>query len=90
MSQLEFLLSLVFINEPINCKNLLSLEGIIRNFLWDDTEERHTYHLVLWDIICLSKACGGLGVRNIALFNIVLKENGCGDLGWRKSLEESG
>jgi hypothetical protein len=42
------------------------------NFLWDDTEDGRKYHLANWDLVCLKKEFGGLGVQNLQDYNLCL------------------
>jgi hypothetical protein len=45
---------------------------IQRNFLWGGCVEDKKYCWIKWDQICLPKDKGGLGVKNLELFNLVL------------------
>jgi hypothetical protein len=49
--------------------NLENLTKIIRKFFWEGTVEKKKYHLVRWDIVCKPKKKGGLGIKNLKLFN---------------------
>jgi hypothetical protein len=51
---------------------LLSLVRIQRNFLWGGGVEAKKLCWVKWDHICLPKAKGGLGVKNLEMFNLAL------------------
>ena len=42
------------------------------NFLWGGGALVQKPHLVRWNLVCLDKRKGGLGVRNLALMNIAL------------------
>ncbi|RVW89784.1 putative ribonuclease H protein [Vitis vinifera] len=53
-------------------KARLRLEKIQRDFLWGGGALIQKPHLVRWNLICLDKKKGGLGVRNLALINSVL------------------
>ncbi|RVW36937.1 hypothetical protein CK203_094919 [Vitis vinifera] len=57
----------------------LRLEKIQRDFLWGGGALVQKPHLVRWNLVCLDKRKGGLGVRNLALMNIALLKEG----GWR-------
>ena len=50
----------------------LRLEKIRRDFLWGGGALVQKPHLVRWNLICLDKKKGGLGVRNLALMNSAL------------------
>jgi hypothetical protein len=45
---------------------------IQRNFLWGGSIEEKKLGWVNWDHICLPKEQGGLGVKNLELFNVAL------------------
>jgi hypothetical protein len=47
------------------------MERIQRDFLWDDTEQIQKPHLIKWDVCCLTKNDGGLGIRKPHQMNIV-------------------
>lgn len=49
-----------------------SLIKIQRNFLWGINEVDRGMYWVAWDKICKPKEEGGLGVKNIELFNVAL------------------
>ena len=42
------------------------------NCLWDDTTEKHKYHLVNWETVSMCKEFGGLGIPNLRDLNICL------------------
>ncbi|RVX16265.1 putative ribonuclease H protein [Vitis vinifera] len=50
----------------------LRLEKIQRDFLWGGGTLAHKPHLVRWNLVCLEKRKGGLGVRNLSLMNNAL------------------
>ena len=50
----------------------LRLEKIQRDFLWGGGALVQRPHLVRWNLVCLEKRKGGLGVRNLVLMNKVL------------------
>jgi hypothetical protein len=54
------------------CCVIKSLERIQRNFLWGGGIAAKKICWVKWDQICLPKARGGLGVKNLDLFNLAL------------------
>jgi hypothetical protein len=48
------------------------LEKLQIDFLWGGIGDEFKFHLVNWRTICSSKASGGLGVRNLVMFNKAL------------------
>jgi hypothetical protein len=48
------------------------LECLHRDFLWDGSGRESKFHLVKWKTICSPVLGGGLGVKNIMLFNKAL------------------
>ena len=48
------------------------LECIQRNFVGGSSVECFKYPLVAWEKVCLSRELGGLGIRNLASFNLAL------------------
>ncbi|GLJ30994.1 hypothetical protein SUGI_0619410 [Cryptomeria japonica] len=48
------------------------LEKIQRTFLWTGLEEKKCLALVNWDIMCLPRSMGGLGIREINALNKAL------------------
>ena len=48
------------------------IERLQRDFLWSMVGEGKKDHLVSWDVVCKSKAKGGLGFGKIALRNVAL------------------
>ncbi|WJZ82701.1 hypothetical protein VitviT2T_002436 [Vitis vinifera] len=50
----------------------LRLEKIQRDFLWGGGALERKPHLVNWDIVCLDKRKGGLGVRRLSTLNRAL------------------
>lgn len=48
------------------------LEKLQRNFLWDGLVDEFEYHQVSWSKVCSSISEGGLGVRNLLMFNRAL------------------
>ncbi|RVW26439.1 hypothetical protein CK203_086136 [Vitis vinifera] len=50
----------------------LRLEKIQRDFLWGGDALEQRPHLVRWNLVCLERKKGGLGVRNLALMNKAL------------------
>ncbi|XP_070025308.1 uncharacterized protein [Nicotiana sylvestris] len=54
---------------PIPTKVQKQLDRIRRNFLWEGNNISHKIHLVKWTKVTLTKALGGLGVKDLALHN---------------------
>ena len=50
----------------------LRLEKIQRDFLWGGGALENKPHLVKWDIVCLNKRKGGVGVRHLNSLNKAL------------------
>jgi hypothetical protein len=48
------------------------LSQIIRNFWWGDEEDRRRMHWMSWDKITRPKSCGGMGFRDLRIFNQAL------------------
>ncbi|KAK3218139.1 hypothetical protein Dsin_012109 [Dipteronia sinensis] len=48
------------------CKKL---DRISRNFLWGHTIDKKVVHLLYWDVVCLPKKCGGLGLKKAKALN---------------------
>ncbi|XP_074300203.1 uncharacterized protein LOC141631432 [Silene latifolia] len=46
------------------------IEAICRNFLWDNSSEYHRAPLVAWTDICHTKKEGGLGIKNVEVWNV--------------------
>ena len=44
----------------------------IGHFFWDNTEEKHKYHLANWQMISQEKECGGMGVPDLRDLNLCL------------------
>jgi hypothetical protein len=51
------------------CKNI---DGVLYDFWWGNKEGKHRTCLVAWDDMSKMKHMGGLGFRNIELFNLAL------------------
>lgn len=51
---------------------LKALTGIQRKFLWGGCADLNKVNWVSWEKVCLPKHKGGLGVKNLELFNISL------------------
>jgi hypothetical protein len=48
------------------------LEQIIRNFWWGDEENRRRMHWLSWEKLVRPKSQGGVGFRNLRVFNQAL------------------
>jgi hypothetical protein len=57
---------------PIPMSIARRIEKLQRDFLWGGLEEEHKFHLVNWQQVCTPLYCGGLGIRNVAIFNKAL------------------
>ena len=55
---------------PIRLCN--EIEGLIRKFWWGQREDRRKNHWVRWEELCKPKNEGGMGFKNLALFNDAL------------------
>jgi len=42
------------------------------NFVWDDYENKHRYHLANWELVSMHMEFGGLGVPNPRNLNLCL------------------
>ena len=58
---------------PIGLCN--ELEGLIRRFWWGQRGDRRKIHWVRWEELCKPKSEGGMGFKNLALFNDALLAN---------------
>ena len=48
------------------------LESLIRKFWWGQRGERHKIHWVKWETLVQPKLDGGMGFKDLALFNDAL------------------
>ena len=48
------------------------LEGLIRRFWWGQKGDRRKIHWVRWEELCKPKGEGGMGFKDLALFNDAL------------------
>ncbi|KAK3183221.1 hypothetical protein Dsin_030507 [Dipteronia sinensis] len=48
------------------------LDKLNRNFLWGHTLDKKTVHLISWDIVCMPKRNGGLGIKKMKGMNQAL------------------
>ena len=66
-------LSIYFVSLFVTPKRVAArLEKIQRYFLWGGGDLEKKPHLVNWSIVCLEKHNGGLGFKNLSLFNKAL------------------
>ena len=70
---------------PIPVSMALRIDKIQRDFLWGGMGEGKKFHLVKWSHVCQPLKMGGLGVRNLRLFNQAL----LGKWLWRYGNEEN-
>ena len=68
---------------PIPMSIARRIEKLQRDFLWGGLEEEHKFHLVNWHQVCTPIYDGGLGIRDVAIFNKAL----LGKWLWRYSTE---
>lgn len=50
---------------PLPSSVLSELDKVCRQFIWGDTYMKRKIHTVSWDLICLPRDEGGLGIRKI-------------------------
>ena len=48
------------------------IESLIRKFLWGQKGDRRKVHWVKWETLCQAKSEGGMGFKDLALFNDAL------------------
>ena len=48
------------------------IESMIRKFWWGQRGDRRKIHWISWVVLCKPKAEGGMGFKNLALFNDAL------------------
>ncbi|GKG11089.1 hypothetical protein Tco_0342489 [Tanacetum coccineum] len=51
---------------------MIDIEQIMRNFLWCPGSDSRGKAKVAWDVVCLPKVEGGLGIRRLDYFNSAL------------------
>ena len=57
---------------PLPSSVAVKLEEIQRNFLWGSFGSDFKFHLVRWNIVKQPLILGGLGIRDLCLFNEAL------------------
>lgn len=66
-------LPVYFLSPVIAPKSVLKkLTRIQRLFLWGGSEDMNKISWMKWDVVCKPKSKGGLGVRNLEVFNLSL------------------
>ena len=50
----------------------LEIESLVRKFWWGQKGDRRKIHWVKWETLCLPKFEGGMGFKDLALFNDAL------------------
>jgi hypothetical protein len=51
------------------------VESQMTHCLWNNSDDRHNYHLVNWKQVCMRKEFGGLGVPDLRDLNLCLLES---------------
>ena len=62
------------------------LDKLSRDFLWGSSTVKRKMHLVKWDVVCLLRKKGGLGVKNMRLMNQALLAKAS----WRLAQDDKG
>jgi hypothetical protein len=62
------------------------IEKLQHDFLWGGLGVEFKYHLMSWSNVCSPISKGGLGIKNLMVFNRALLGNGCGVMGLRERL----
>jgi len=60
---------------------------MVKNFFWGGCEDNRKIFWIAWSSVCLSKECGGLGVRRLREFNLALLGIECW---WRSMVRRQG
>ncbi|GAU22999.1 hypothetical protein TSUD_98280 [Trifolium subterraneum] len=63
-----------------------SIESLLTNFFWGGCEDKRKIPWISWNIVCLRKEDGGLGVRQLREFNVALLGKWC----WRALVDKTG
>lgn len=62
---------------PIPASVANHIEKLQQDFLWEGIGEEFKYHLVSWAKVCSPSSEGGLGIRNLSMFNHALLGKWC-------------
>lgn len=54
---------------PLPSKTCLHIEWLTRKFLWSASPDKLKSNLVRWELVCLLKSEGGLGLHRVKEFN---------------------
>jgi hypothetical protein len=57
---------------PLSASVDVRIEKLQQDFLWGGLGEEFKYHLVSWSKVCSPISEGGLGIRNLLMFNRAL------------------
>jgi len=49
------------------------LVSLQRNFMWGENQQHKRISWVKWEVVCLPKSEGGLGIKDLAKFNAALR-----------------
>ena len=80
-SNISNLRTYLFFLFPIPTSIANRIARLQQNFSWGGLRDEPKFHLVKWATICAPLSFGGLGFRNLRIFNVALLGSGCGDLG---------
>ncbi|KAG5531062.1 hypothetical protein RHGRI_025876 [Rhododendron griersonianum] len=76
LSLLKYILTSMLVFHMSNLKFPVyvtkKISSILSNFLWSGAANKKSYHWKKWDSLCLSNSDGGLGVKDLQLFNQAL------------------
>ena len=66
LSSIPLYISLVL---PLPMKTCLLIKKLMRNFMWSANPEKIKANLVRWEVVCLPRSEGGLGLQRVKEFN---------------------